>query len=62
MPDTTACAECGKDANRNGLIRCLEWDGISRIFCSYLCEFLWRRKNKSAGKVVKSPTVEPFMN
>ena len=29
---------------RFGLMRHLEWDGfVYLVFCSFLCEFLWRR-------------------
>ncbi|HXC26554.1 MAG TPA: hypothetical protein VNV38_01260 [Stellaceae bacterium] len=43
MPELTGCALCGMDVNRHGLARHLVWDEIPHAFCSYLCEFFWRR-------------------
>jgi len=48
MPETTNCSACGINVNRHGLPRYLEWDGARLAFCSFLCEFLWRRKRTRA--------------
>jgi hypothetical protein len=37
------CSSCGMDVSRHGLARYLEWDDGAKHFCSYLCEFFWRR-------------------
>ena len=43
-PANNPCNHCGEDAERFGLTRHLEWDGFGHlIFCSFLCEFFWRR-------------------
>jgi len=31
------------DVNRHGLARHLEWGEVQHAFCSYRCEFFWRR-------------------
>ena len=57
MPEITGCSSCGIDVNRHGLTRYLEWDGVRLAFCSFLCEFLWRRKRG----IERSRTLsEPF--
>jgi hypothetical protein len=43
MPGPTACSQCERDVNYHGLARDLEWDGVPHVFCSFLCEFFWRR-------------------
>jgi hypothetical protein len=48
MPEITGCESCGISVNHHGLTRYLEWDGVQLAFCSFLCEFLWRRKRDRA--------------
>jgi hypothetical protein len=47
MPEVTRCAHCGRDVDQHGLGRLLEWDVATHAFCSYLCEFLWRRARRA---------------
>ena len=51
MPEI-GCSACGTDVNRYGLARFLEWDGVRHAFCSYLCEFFWRRRQRADNDVV----------
>jgi hypothetical protein len=62
MRERTGCAACGIDANKYGFPRTLNWDGVRFVFCSYLCEFLWRRKglaNKTLGPVASESAPNP---
>jgi hypothetical protein len=43
MPEPQGCSSCGMDVNRHGLARHLEWGREDHTFCSYRCEFFWRR-------------------
>ena len=52
--EPTGCAVCGIDANRYGFSRILAWDEVRFVFCSFLCEFLWRRKR------LASPSARPI--
>ena len=59
MSEPTRCCGCGGIVYRHGVIRCVEWDGLTRVFCSDLCEFLWRRKNRPEDEEIFGPTSGP---
>jgi hypothetical protein len=61
MPEYTGCAQCARDVDHHGLGRLLEWDGLSHAFCSYLCEFLWRRA-RHADHVLTASASFPLRN
>jgi ribosomal protein L24E len=44
MPEIAECSSCGSNVDQHGLTRYLEWDGVRHAFCSFLCEFFWRRR------------------
>jgi len=53
MPEITGCSACGADENENGLARHLEWNGTPHAFCSYKCEFFWRRSQYAEARRVE---------
>jgi hypothetical protein len=57
MPEITHCSVCDTNVNRHGLPRYLEWDDMRLAFCSFLCEFMWRRKQGVDRALAAS---EPF--
>jgi hypothetical protein len=59
MAELKGCAHCGKDVDQHGLGRLLEWDEASHAFCSYLCEFLWRRA-RHADQIRAAAASGPF--
>jgi hypothetical protein len=54
--ESTECAGCGIDVNRHGnrrgVPRSLDCDGVGFVFCSSLCEFLWRRRRLSDSTLI----------
>jgi hypothetical protein len=59
MAKFTGCTKCGRDVDQQGLSRLLELKKMSLPFCSYLCEFLWRRA-LSADQVRAGAASGPF--
>jgi hypothetical protein len=55
MPEITDCVSCGIDVQRHGFPRYLDWAGVRVAFCSYLCEFLWRRRQALDRMAQKAP-------
>jgi formate dehydrogenase maturation protein FdhE len=54
MLEHIGCATCGTNPDKHGFPCIVDWDGLRFVFCSYLCEFLWRRKwtaNQTLGPV-----------
>jgi hypothetical protein len=53
---STECAGCGIDVNRygnrRGVPRTLDWEGVGFVFCSSLCEFLWRRRRLADNTLI----------
>ena len=43
MSEPTDCSWCSENVKQHGLARHLEWNGVAHAFCSFLCEFFWRR-------------------
>jgi ribosomal protein L24E len=60
MPEPTRCYGCGQDVHRHATVRYVEYDGRPRVFCSDLCEFLWRRKNRPENEEVFGPMPDPL--
>jgi formate dehydrogenase maturation protein FdhE len=57
MLEHVGCATCGTNPDKHGFPHIVDWDGLRFVFCSYLCEFLWRRKrsaNQTLGPVASS--------
>jgi hypothetical protein len=53
MSEIADCSACGLDENLNGRARHLEWNGQPHSFCSYRCEFFWRRDRYAEYRLIE---------
>jgi hypothetical protein len=64
MPEVPECSWCGSCVDQHGLARFLAWAGARYAFCSYRCEFFWRRgrnTNHTITALMMQSSAAPMM-